>query len=221
VTDSAAHWNELHANPRFRPLYPSEDVVRFLIALRAQLPAQTQYRLLDIGTGGGRHMRLAAELGFSPFGVDISFTGLSHARERMQQTNLIAAVAIASMTSLPFADASFQAVVSYGSFYYGSARVMRHAIAEAHRVLAPGGKLFGVLRSTDDYRYGKGRQLGSNTFELDISETNELGTTQHFLNAVDVPEYFRAFSKISFEKGDWTACNRTRLNSDFLITAEK
>ena len=30
MTDSAAHWNELHANPRFRPLYPSEDVVRFL-----------------------------------------------------------------------------------------------------------------------------------------------------------------------------------------------
>jgi SAM-dependent methyltransferase len=191
------------------------------MALRAQLPAPTRYRLLDIGTGGGRHMRLAAELGFSPFGVDISFAGLAHARERMQQTNLIAAVAIASMTSLPFADASFHAVVSYGSFYYGSAQVMRQAIAEANRVLAPGGKLFAVLRNTDDYRYGKGRELGSNTFELDISETNELGTTQHFLNAADVPEYFRAFSKISFEKADWTACNRTRLNSDFLITAEK
>ncbi|HEY4660385.1 MAG TPA: class I SAM-dependent methyltransferase [Terriglobales bacterium] len=221
MTDSAAHWNELHANPRFLPLYPSEDVVRFLMSLRAQLPAQAQYRLLDIGTGGGRHMRLAAELGFYPFGVDISFTGLSHARKRMHLTNLIASVAVASMTTLPFADASFHAVVSYGSFYYGSAQVMRRAVAEAHRVLAPGGKSFVVLRSIDDYRYGKGRERGSNTFELDISETNEVGTIQHFLAAEDIPEYFNLFSKVSFEKAEWTVCGRTRLNSDWLITAEK
>lgn len=164
MSDSAAHWNALHGNPRFRPTYPSEDVVRFLMALRAQRSAQARDRLLDIGTGGGRHMLLAAELGFSPSGVDISFTGLSHARERMHQTNLIASVTVASMTSLPFADASFHAVVSYGSFNYASAKEMRQAIAETRRVLAPGGKSFVVLRSIDDYRYGKGRELESNTF---------------------------------------------------------
>ncbi|MGH9516581.1 MAG: class I SAM-dependent methyltransferase [Terriglobales bacterium] len=221
MTDSAAHWNELHANPRFRPLYPSEDVVRFLMALRAQLPAQKNYRVLDVGTGGGRHMRLAGELDFSPFGVDISFTGLSHAQERLRRANFIASVAVASMTDLPFADASFHAVVSYGSFYYGSATEMRQAVAETHRVLASGGKSFVVLRSTNDYRYGKGRELGANTFELDISETNELGTIQHFLADADILNYFALFSKVSFEKTEWTNCGRTRLNSDWLITAEK
>jgi cyclopropane fatty-acyl-phospholipid synthase-like methyltransferase len=191
------------------------------MALRAQRPAQTQHRLLDIGTGGGRHMRLAAELGFSAFGVDISFIGLSHARECIQKTNLIASVAVASMTSLPFADASYHAVVSYGSFYYGSAQKMRQAIAEAHRVLVAGGKSFVVLRSTDDYRYGKGREVGANTFELNISETNELGTIQHFLAAEDIPEYFRPFSAVNFEKAEWTTGGCTRLNSDWLITADK
>ena len=166
-------------------------------------------------------MRLAAELGFSAFGVDISFTGLSHARERLHQNNLIASVTVASMTNLPFAEASFHAVVSYGSFYYGSAQAMRQAIAEAHRVLASGGKSFVVLRSTDDYRYGKGRELGPNTFDLDISETNELGTIQHFLAHEDIPEYFSLFSNVNFEKSEWTTCSRTRLNSDWLITAEK
>jgi ubiquinone/menaquinone biosynthesis C-methylase UbiE len=125
------------------------------------------------------------------------------------------------MTSLPFAEASFHAVVSYGSFYYGTAQVMQQAIVEAHRVLAPGGKSFVVLRSTDDYRYGKGRELGPNTYELDIPETNELGTIQHFLAAEDVPEYFTLFSNVSFEKTEWTTCGRTRLNSDWLITAKK
>ena len=191
------------------------------MAVRAQIPGPTPYRLLDIGAGGGRHMLLAAELGFSPFGVDISFTGLSHARERMHQTALRASMAVASMTALPFAEASFHAVVSYGSFYYGSAKEMQQAIAEAHRVLQPGGKSFIVLRSTNDYRCGKGRELGENTFELDISETNEFGTIQHFLGAEDIPEYFNLFSSVSFEKAEWTTCERTRLNSDWLITAQK
>lgn len=221
MSDPAAHWNALHASQRFRPIYPSEDVVRFLMALRAQLPVQTQYRLLDIGTGGGRHMLLAAELGFCPFGVDISVTGLSHARERMHQNNLSSSIAVASMISLPFAEASFHAVVSYGSFYYGTAQVMQQAIVEAHRVLAPAGKSFVVLRSTDDYRYRKGRELEPNTYELDISETNELGTIQHFLTAEDIPEYFTLFSDVSFEKVEWTTCGRTRLNSDWLITAKE
>lgn len=221
MPDSATHWNALHANPRFRPAYPNEDVVRFLIGLRSELPAQSQYRLLDVGVGGGRHMRLAAEVGFCAFGIDISFTGLSHARERLQQNNLIASVAVASMANLPFAEASFHAVVSYGSFYYGTSQIMRQAIAEAHRVLSPGGRSFVVLRSSDDYRFGKGRKLEPNTFELDISETNELGTIQHFLAAEDIREYFTLFSNVSFEKAEWTTCGRTRLNSDWLITAEK
>jgi SAM-dependent methyltransferase len=221
MPDSATHWNALHANPRFRPVYPNEDVVRFLMALRSQLPAQARKRLLDIGSGGGRHMGLAAELGFSPFGIDISFTGLSHARQRMERFDLIASVAVASMINLPFAEASFHAVVAYGSFYYDSAEGMRQAIAETHRVLVRGGKSFVVLRSTDDYRHRKGRELEPNTFELDISETDELGTIQHFVAAEDIPEYFSLFANVSFEKSDWTTCNRTRLNSDWLITAEK
>jgi ubiquinone/menaquinone biosynthesis C-methylase UbiE len=202
-------------------MYPNEDVVRFLLALRAQLRPEAQHRFLDIGTGTGRHMRLAAELGFSVFGVDISFNGLSHAREHLNGTNPVHSVVLASMTGLPFADASFNAALSYGSFYYGFAEEMREAIAETRRVLLARGKAFIVLRSIDDYRYGKGRELGPNTFQLDISETNELATVQHFLTAEDIPEYFGAFSKVSFEKSDWTTCGRTRLNSDWLITVEK
>ena len=202
-------------------MYPNEDVVRFLLALRAQLPSQAQHRFLDIGTGAGRHMRLAAELGFSVFGVDISFNGLSHARERLKGTNSVNSVALASMTRLPFADASFDAALSYGLFCYGSPPEVRKSIGEMHRVLLAGGKAFIVLRSIDDYRYGKGRELGPNTFQLDISETNELATIQHFVTAEDIPEYFGAFSKVSFEKSDWTTCGRTRLNSDWLITVEK
>ena len=125
------------------------------------------------------------------------------------------------MSALPFADSTFQLVLSYGVFYYGTGDEMRQAIAETHRVLIPGGRAFVVLRTLDDYRFGKGRKLEENTFQLDIADTNEFGTVEHFLPAEDIDQYFAAFAKISFEKTETTSANRSRVNSDWLITVEK
>jgi SAM-dependent methyltransferase len=219
--DSSAHWDELHRKPRFRPIYPTDHVVRFLMTNRELLEKHHPARFLDIGLGAGRHTKLAAELGFRAFGIDISFVGLQHARERLLAAGLRAGLSQASMLALPFMDCSFAAVLSYGVFYYGTAREMKQAIAEVHRILVSGGRAFVVLRTTDDYRFGKGVQLERNTFQLTITETNEHHSTQHFVDANDVVAYFAAFSHVSFEKADTTFDNRTGLNSDWLITAEK
>jgi hypothetical protein len=45
------------------------------------------------------------------------------------------------------------------AIHYGRSEEMQHAIGEVHRVLAPGGRSFIVLRSTDDYHFGKGREV--------------------------------------------------------------
>ncbi len=219
--DSSPHWNELHANPRFRPAYPSEHVVRFLLASRVLVTTTSPPRFLDIGLGAGRHLKLAAELGFLPHGIDISLVGLKHAHQRLVDAKAPHGLAVASMSHLPFADLSFYAVLSYGVFYYGRAEDMKQAIREAQRVLVAGGKLFVVLRSTGDYRFGKGRELERNTFQLEIADTNELGTIQHFLTADDIARYFLGFSHVSFERNETTFSNRLGVNSDWLITAEK
>lgn len=219
--DSSSHWDELHQKPRFRPMYPNDHVVRFLMTNRELLERHHPARFLDIGLGAGRHTKLAAELGFRTCGIDISFVGLQHARERLLTADLQASLSQASMLALPFMDCSFAAVLSYGVFYYGTAHEMKQAIAEVHRILVPGGRAFVVLRTTDDYRFGKGVRLGHNTFELSITETNEFHSTQHFLAADDVPAYFAAFSHVSFEKAETTFGNRSGTNSDWLITVEK
>jgi ubiquinone/menaquinone biosynthesis C-methylase UbiE len=218
---SAQHWNQLYENPRFRPSYPHDHVVRFLMANRGLLEGRQRVRFLDIGVGAGRHTKLASELGFEPYGMDFSLTGLHHARQRLHQIGIHHCLAQASMLSLPFADGSFDVVLSFGVFYYGTATEMKQAIGEAHRVLTRGGRLFVVLRTTEDYRFGKGKKLEPNTFRLTIPDTNEAGTVQHFLAAEDVPIYFAAFSQISFEKTETTFGGRTRLDSDWVITTEK
>jgi SAM-dependent methyltransferase len=219
--DIASHWNHLHTEARFRPIYPSDHVVRFMMANRPLVEAETHSRFLDIGLGAGRHTKLASELGFAAFGVDISITGLSHASERLHSTHLDPQVALASFQSLPFPDNCFQLVLSYGVFYYGTSEDMRSGIAEAHRVLLPQGKFFAVLRTLHDYRFAKGEALGPNTFRLTIRDTNEYGTVQHFLAGADIADYFHQFRNVVFEKTETTSAGRTQLHSDWLIMAEK
>lgn len=166
-------------------------------------------------------MILAAELGFFPVGTDVSENGLRHARQRLAAQSLPDAVLSAGMTDLPFTDSTFSVVLSYGVFYYGTAGDMRKAIHEARSVLCTGGRIMVVLRSTRDYRYGKGEQIERNTYRLEISDTNEFGATLHFLEESDIPEYFRDFAQVSFESDEFTFENRSRLNSDWIITAEK
>jgi SAM-dependent methyltransferase len=219
--DASSHWDQLHKEPRFRPIYPNDHVVRFLMTNRELLEKHHPARFLDIGLGAGRHTKLAAELGFRAFGMDISFVGLQHARERLFTASLQASLSQASMIALPYMDCTFVVVLSYGVFYYGTANEMRQALAEVHRILVPGGKAFVILRTTDDYRFGKGVQTEHNTFQLSIAETNELQSTQHFLAAADVPAYFARFAQVSFEKTETTFGNRSGINSDWLITVEK
>jgi SAM-dependent methyltransferase len=221
MSDAAAHWDRLHENPRFRPVYPNENVVRFLISNAPRVKKTPLARLLDIGIGAGRHLKLASELGFVPYGIDLSFVGLQHADRWLSDLDVHPYLAQASMNSLPFADSSFDFVLSYGVFYYGTVHEMKQSIREAHRVLADAGKLFVVLRTTQDYRFGKGVELDRNTFQLKIEETNEYDTVQHFLTKEDIAAYFAPFSCISYEKTETTFANHSRLNSDWLITAEK
>ena len=166
-------------------------------------------------------MLLAAEAGFSPVGVDVSWNGLRHACERLSAKNVAPSLAVGAMGDLPFAANAFSVVLSYGVFCYGTAKDMKGAVEEACRVLCPGGRLLVVLRSTRDYRYGKGQQLEPNTFRLEIDDTNELGTVQHFVTAEDIPAYFGKFSSVTFESCELTFGNRSRLDSDWVITAEK
>lgn len=218
----ALFWEKLHEDRRFRPAYPNEDVVRFLVRnFSSASNSGDSPRLLDIGVGGGRHVKLLCEMGFEPYGIDVSSTGLSHTRNCIAKEDWDAGLIRATMAALPFKGGIFDGAISFGVFFYGNGSQTKEAIHELHRVLRPGGKAFIALRTTDDYRYGKGDEIEPNTFLIQVHDTNEYGTTQHFLDERAVVDYFSPFSGISFEKMDATFMGRKAVNSDWLVTAEK
>jgi ubiquinone/menaquinone biosynthesis C-methylase UbiE len=218
--ESIQHWNALHEKPRFRPRYPNEPVVRFLMT---SFPEERRPALkaLDIGVGGGRHVKVLCELGFQTFGIDISDEGLRQTEDWLRSLGWHPALQQASMSQLPFADNTFDVAVSCGVYYYADADGVRRAISELHRVLAPEAMAFVMMRTTSDYRYGKGMLVERNTYRLAIDETNERGSVMHFLDESDIADKFAFFSQVRYDKTETTTEQRARIDSDWLITVRK
>ena len=89
-------------------------------------------RVLDVGCGDGQVSRLAAGLGAEVMALDPTWNCVRVAGERGSS------VARAGAAALPFADASFDAVVACLVFEH--IRDVDQAIAEVARVLQPGGR---------------------------------------------------------------------------------
>jgi SAM-dependent methyltransferase len=96
--------------------------------------AKSGRRVLDVATGPGYVAARAAERGAIVVGVDFSDTMLSFARARHPGVEFRNGNALA----LPFADGSFDAVVA--AFLLLHLGQPERAVAEANRVVAPGGR---------------------------------------------------------------------------------
>jgi SAM-dependent methyltransferase len=96
--------------------------------------------LLDIGTGTGRMLELLGPRVANALGIDQSREMLAVARVNIERAGLSnCIVRLGDMYQLPLPDASFDAVVVHQVLHYADRPAA--AIAEAGRVLRPGGGL--------------------------------------------------------------------------------
>jgi ubiquinone/menaquinone biosynthesis C-methylase UbiE len=109
-------------------------------ALRELFAQERPANLLDIGTGTGRILQvLAGQVGFG-LGIDLSHDMLAVARANLDQREARnCQVRHGDMYQLPLPDASFAAVTLHQVLHYADDPFA--ALAEALRVLAPGGWL--------------------------------------------------------------------------------
>jgi SAM-dependent methyltransferase len=112
--------------PHFQPLYD---------AVHDRLGIGNRTRLLDVGCGPGGAALLAAGRGARVAGLDAASGSIEVARERVPDGDF----RVGDMETLPWPDGSFDAITGFNSFPFARNHVA--ALAEARRVLAPGGKL--------------------------------------------------------------------------------
>ncbi len=97
-------------------------------------------RLLDVGCGPGLMAELCLKQGFNYTGVDIS-PGMIAECQRRHGDRDGASFSVAKIQSLPFPDASFDALLCMGALEYLTAGAETQAIAEMARVLRSDGLL--------------------------------------------------------------------------------
>ncbi len=127
---SAEHWGR---RPRdWAELAEPSNAPLFAEVLH-RLGIGTGTRLLDIGCGSGYAAAMAAALGATVTGIDITLELIEIARERLPNAHFV----LGGMDALPFDDAAFDAAVGFNAFQFADDPTT--AVREAARVVRPGG----------------------------------------------------------------------------------
>ncbi|MCS6985530.1 MAG: class I SAM-dependent methyltransferase [Leptospiraceae bacterium] len=130
-------WRLHYTKTKARLVYPDETVVRYFSKYRSYFPKPL---VLDLGCGFGRHLDFLR-------GEEIPCVGLDYAFEPLiGRQNVIQATAC----SLPFRDAVFDVVLSWGVIHYLKEEEVSVFLREVHRVLKKKGVFLLTVRSDVD-----------------------------------------------------------------------
>lgn len=145
-------------------------------------------RLLELGCGAGVDAAFFAGAGATVTATDFSDTALAHARARFPDLPGLTFLRLNMSAPLPFPLAAFDVVYARLSLHYFTDPVTRRVVAEISRVLAPGGLLAFMCKSTNDPLCGRGVELAPAMWELD-------GKVRHFFSAA----YARNLLAVAFD----------------------
>lgn len=142
-----SHWQQQTCGTRD---VPSEDRRRFFDQIERERYEWEPYirpfarfeegrgkRLLEVGVGAGTDFVNWVRQGAVATGVDLTDQGVALTRERLGLEGLAADVRVADAEKLPFDDASFDIVYSWGVLHHSPNT--QGAVREVHRVLKRGG----------------------------------------------------------------------------------
>lgn len=142
--DHAAEWDQIRA------LYVPEKAVEE--AMRRALGTGPFDFFVDLGTGTGRVLEIFADRYRRGLGLDLNQTMLSYARSKLAAATLKHAdVRHGDLYGLSLPDQSADAIVMHQVMHYLSEP--SHAIQEAARILAPGGRLLIVDFAPHDLEF--------------------------------------------------------------------
>ena len=216
-------WQNLHKQNRFRPKYPQELVVQFVFR---NFNKNEKIKILDLGCGSGRHVFFMTQEHIDAYGIDISLDGINHADKWLKENGLSATLRVSSVDSIPFENEFFDGIICYGVLYYLKMKEISKAIEEMRRVLKNGGKGLLVVRTTSDYRYGRGEELEKNTFLINEEDEtkgafNENGMVMHFFEKKELLQLFNSFKSCTIETITKTFDNEKLCDSDYIVLFEK
>ena len=156
-------WNELCGTQLAHSLgitdFSDDSLAKFDRYYLATYPYLKQYLalesllgkdVLEAGLGYGTVSQLLAQNAGSYTGLDIAAGPVAVVNQRMSLFGLKGSARQGSILEAPFADASFDAVITIGCLHHTGN--LQRALDEVHRVLRPGGRALVMIYNAFSYR---------------------------------------------------------------------
>lgn len=113
--------------------------------------------VLDAGSGLGRWVFLASQLGYSSYGVDLSWKALSASQKYAVDEGLSSNFLMSDLRALPILVGSFSCVLSLGAVEHFPESAK--AVEEYYRILHPGGRCFLTTPNTFSFHGAIGYKI--------------------------------------------------------------
>ena len=152
-------------------------------------------RILDLGSGTGRHLVYFANKGFEVYGMDASPKGISMANQWLLEENLKAEIVLHRMEEkFPYEDNFFDAIISIQVIHHNKMKDILVTVSEIGRILKKGGVIFitfpklgGTWREDSDLK-----EIEKGTYIP--QKGKEKGLPHHFFTIEEIHEAFYSFN---------------------------
>lgn len=203
--------------------YPGEELIRFVARNFYRAPDRSAVKLLELGCGPGANLWFCAREGFATYGIDGSASAIEQARGRLdaEVPGWQGEVRVGDFCAVPYADASFDAVIDNEAVYCNSFDASHAIYAEAARVLKPGGKLFVRTFATGMVGDETGESLGYRAWR--VAEGPLLGKGfARFTAESDIADLLSPTLRVSsVDLLTWTVGSQAQTVREWIIIAEK
>jgi ubiquinone/menaquinone biosynthesis C-methylase UbiE len=185
-TDSKA-WEKIFQQQGkvfMEPHWDMPKVIKQLKDIKAE-------KVLDLGSGTGRHVINLAQNGFSVYGLDNSQEGINTTKQWLEAEKLNANLVLQEMTEkLPWEDNYFDAIVCVQVIHHADIATIKKIIAEMERVLKKDGFIFVTVPKLKN-QATKYKEIEPNTYvPLDGWEK---GLPHHYFNPEELKDFFLNF----------------------------
>lgn len=183
-------WDKIYKKGELLNLKPHPEINRIIELFKKE----NVNRILDLGSGGGRHTVYLASKGFDTYGLDSSPTGHAYTIGILSEKHLTAHLTLHDMAVLPYDDEYFDAVISVQVIHHNKLEDIQNTIKEITRVLRSNGLLWITVPVSKNEPSTKQKEIEPGTFiPLDGLEK---GLPHHYFKREEIPPLFFGFSII-------------------------
>jgi SAM-dependent methyltransferase len=191
--------------------YKDKRVEPNVVAFAKILHENKARRVLDFGTGTGRHTVYLAQMGFEVFGFDWSEAAIALANQELTKQGLRANLMVWDMneTPLPYADGFFDGVIAVRVLHHTYLEKITRIASELGRIMKNGSYLYlevptyeeAVKQKQDGIKF---EEPEPGTF-LPLNG-EERGIPHHHFTRDEMLTVFAVFNLLTLQEENWHYC---------------